>query len=101
MASFVPRMADRPGQAPTPACSTRHPARPRLAAATAEGVALSDDGGRSWRLPGDVAADRPVRPLGPVLSLASVLAGDGEVLLAGLPQRGVARLIESTCAARP
>lgn len=55
-----------------------------LAAATADGVALSRDGGESWRM-----TDGQV---GPALSLAFVADPDGEVLLAGLPRHGIARL---------
>jgi hypothetical protein len=59
----------------------------RVVAATDAGLALSADGGRSWRLVG--------RDLGPALSVALLLGaawGEGvHVLLAGLPDRGVAR----------
>lgn len=57
--------------------------RRTIAAATSDGVAVSTDGGASWRLTG--------RDLGPVLSLTFAPAGDGEALLAGLPGQGIAR----------
>jgi photosystem II stability/assembly factor-like uncharacterized protein len=54
-----------------------------LAAATDAGVAVSEDGGASWRM--------TATQLGPVLSLAFTPAPEGEVLLAGLHRNGVAR----------
>lgn len=60
-------------------------AAPRLvAAATENGVALSRDGGESWRLTGAA--------LPPVLDLAFIPDGAGETLVAGLYRDGVARL---------
>jgi photosystem II stability/assembly factor-like uncharacterized protein len=60
-----------------------HDAKSRLVAvATDGGVALSRDGGETWRLTGDV--------LPPVLDLA--FTPDGETLVAGLYRDGAARL---------
>jgi hypothetical protein len=55
----------------------------RLAAATGDGIAVSNDGGATWRT--------TAPELGPVLSLAFVAGHGGEVLLAGPATRGVAR----------
>jgi len=65
------------------AFSTYYPTRPIIAAATEQGVAVSYDGGETWRLSG--------MELGPVLSLAFVSGSGGETLLAGLLGEGVAR----------
>jgi hypothetical protein len=69
------------------AFSSRYPAHAAIAAATELGIGISEDAGESWRV---VAAD-----LGPVLTLEFVPRGDGEVLLAGLPRAGVARIVEA------
>lgn len=55
-----------------------------IAAATAEGVALSRDGGAHWSLTGQT--------LPPALDLAFVPNNDGERLVAGLYRDGIARL---------
>jgi len=57
--------------------------RPTIAAAVEAGIAVSADGGLTWRLTG--------APPGVVLSLTFVDNTDGEVLLAGLHRRGIAR----------
>lgn len=54
-----------------------------LAAALDDGIAVSDDGGGSWRITGE--------GLGPILSLAWIPADGGGVLLAGLAAGGLAR----------
>src|SRR5205823_1197052 len=54
-----------------------------IAAATEQGVAISEDAGWTWRSTG--------RELGPILSLAFVPGDEAEALLAGLPHQGVAR----------
>lgn len=56
-----------------------------IAVATAEGVALSCDGGATWSLTGAA--------LPPVLALTFVAEGDGETLVAGLYRDGVVRLV--------
>lgn len=56
-----------------------------VAVATAEGVAISTDGGETWQQTG--------RELPPVLALAYVPDGDGETLVAGLYRGGVARFV--------
>jgi photosystem II stability/assembly factor-like uncharacterized protein len=68
------------------AFSSRYPAQRRIAAATDLGIALSDDGGRAWR----ITASRP----GSVLTLAFVPHAAGEALVAGLHRDGVARLAD-------
>ena len=55
-----------------------------IAAATADGVALSSDGGETWRLTGEA--------LPPVLALTFVPDGAAETLVAGLYRSGAARL---------
>jgi hypothetical protein len=55
----------------------------RVVAATDQGVALSDDGGASWRLVGT--------DLDGVLGVAAIVDGPQTVLLAGLADRGVVR----------
>lgn len=77
----VPELAGRSVTAV--AFSTTYPTRPTVAAACDGGVYVSEDAGLTWR-PSGVE-------LGPVLSLGFAPIG-GEVLLAGLPRRGVARL---------
>jgi photosystem II stability/assembly factor-like uncharacterized protein len=52
-----------------------------IAAATDEGVAVSHDGGRAWRMTGP--------ELGPVLSLLFVPLGETDRLLAGVARQGV------------
>jgi photosystem II stability/assembly factor-like uncharacterized protein len=74
----VPSLADQ-GVAAV-ACSG-----PRLAAATADGVMLSEDRGVSWRSIGRGLA-------GPVLTLLFVPEGGGATLLAGAARHGVWRL---------
>ena len=64
------------------ALSARRAGQPTIAAGTQEGVAISHDGGRTWRTTGP--------DLGPVLSLLFVRRGDREVLLAGLAGQGAA-----------
>ncbi len=59
-------------------------AKPTIAAAIESGIAVSDDGGRTWRRSAGA-------PPGMVLSLIFVPAGEGEVLLAGLHRQGIAR----------
>jgi WD40 repeat protein len=54
-----------------------------IAAATNEGIAISADGGETWRTTGT--------DLGFVLSLAFVPEADGETIVAGLVRRGIAR----------
>ncbi|MGI8687082.1 MAG: YCF48-related protein [Thermomicrobiales bacterium] len=66
------------------AFSSRDVEAPLVAVATDGGVALSRDGGTTWRLTGQA--------LPPVLDLAFVPDGDGEVLVAALYRDGVARL---------
>lgn len=68
------------------AFSTGYPARRTIAVATDQGVAVSLDGGRTWRATGG--------GLGPVLGLTFLPGGDGEALLAGLARRGVARSVD-------
>ena len=63
--------------------STRYPSKPTIAAAVESGIAISEDGGRTWRMTGS--------PPGVVLSLIFVATDAGEVLLAGLHRQGVAR----------
>lgn len=58
-------------------------ARGTIAAATSAGIAIAPAGDGSWRVTGT--------ELGPVLSLQFVADGAGEILLAGLVRRGVAR----------
>lgn len=65
------------------AFAPQYPAEPCIAAATVAGVAISDDGGATWRTTG--------ASLGPVLSLCWVTEGERAVLLAGLPKEGIAR----------
>jgi photosystem II stability/assembly factor-like uncharacterized protein len=65
------------------AISHRYAEQPAIAAATGEGVAISDDGGATWRM--------TAQGHGPVLSLAFVPHGDGEALVAGLPRQGAIR----------
>jgi photosystem II stability/assembly factor-like uncharacterized protein len=65
------------------AFSSRYPSKPTIAAAIESGIAISDDGGTTWRMTGS-------RP-GLVLSLIFVASDGGEVLLAGLHRDGVAR----------
>jgi photosystem II stability/assembly factor-like uncharacterized protein len=57
-----------------------------IAVATDVGVAISADGGVSWRM---TAAD-----VGPVLALTITRTASGDVLLAGLHRNGVARAAE-------
>lgn len=66
------------------AFSPRDTARRLIAAATGDGVALSFDGGATWRLTGE--------ELPPALALAFVPDGAGETLVAGLYRAGIARL---------
>jgi len=66
------------------AFSTRYPAKPTIAAATQSGVAVSNDGGRTWRRTFS-------SPPGTVLSLSFVATAAGEALLAGLHRHGIAR----------
>ncbi len=66
------------------AFSSRDTESRRVAVATDAGVALSDNNGATWRLTD--------APLPPVLDLAFVPDGDGEMLVAGLYREGVARL---------
>lgn len=56
----------------------------RIAVAMDDGVALSHDGGETWRLTGET--------LPPVLDLAFVPDGGGETLMAALYRNGIARL---------
>jgi len=65
------------------AFSTRYPSKPTIAVAIESGIAVSEDGGLTWRTTG--------APAGVILSLSFVATGDGEVLLAGLHRQGVAR----------
>jgi photosystem II stability/assembly factor-like uncharacterized protein len=66
------------------AFSARYAHTHLVAAATAGGVALSRDGGETWRLTGEA--------LPPALALAFVADGAVETLVAGLYRSGVARL---------
>jgi photosystem II stability/assembly factor-like uncharacterized protein len=66
------------------AFSNRYASNGTIVAATDVGIALSVDGGRSWRI---TAADP-----GPVLTLACVPHPEGDVVLAGLHRDGVARV---------
>ena len=65
------------------AYSTRYAQQPTIAVAIESGIAVSDDGGRTWRITG--------APPGVVLSLAYAATDGDEVLLAGLDRLGVAR----------
>jgi len=67
------------------AFSARDAAAHLVAVATDGGVALSRDGGVTWRLTGQT--------LPPVLDLAFVPDGDGETLVAALYRDGAARLV--------
>jgi photosystem II stability/assembly factor-like uncharacterized protein len=64
------------------AFSPGYPSRPTIAAATDTGIAISRDGGKTWKTTGPGP--------GRVLALGFLERRDGDVLLAGLQQDGVA-----------